>query len=177
MPEKKPAHTVKTTAKTAKPAPKEEARKPIPAVKQEAKPAKPVPVKEEPKKPVPAPVQKKAANTSDAYSGKWVIKTTDNGFAFDLYASNGEKMLGSGEYTSLSNAKKGIETYKKNIAAGNFAPVRTKTGDYILQLLNANGKLLALGADYKDMERYRNAIESTKRFAETAPVEITTDDE
>ena len=85
-------------------------------------------------------------------------------------------MLGSGEYTTLSGAKSGIKTYKNNIEKGNFKIIQTKTGDFIFQLLNGSGQLLAFGEDYKTRARCENAIESTKRFAATASVEIVSED-
>ena len=46
-------------------------------------------------------------------------------------------------------------------------------GYYIFQLLNASGKLLAYGADYNTRAGCESALESTRRFAATAPVEVT----
>lgn len=106
------------------------------------------------------------------YSGKWVISPMNGGYTFELRASNGEKMLSGGHYTTLAGAKGGIETYKNNIKKGNFRIVQTKMGDYIFQLLNASGKLLAYGADYNTRAGCESALESTRRFAATAPVEV-----
>ena len=107
------------------------------------------------------------------YSGKLVISPMNGGYTFELRASNGEKMLSGGHYTTLAGAKGGIETYKNNIQKGNFRIVQTKMGDYIFQLLNASGKLLAYGADYNTRAGCESALESTRRFAATAPVEVT----
>lgn len=107
------------------------------------------------------------------YSGKWVISPMNGGYTFELRASNGEKMLSGGHYTTLAGAKGGIETYMNNINKGNFRIVQTKMGDYIFQLLNASGKLLAYGADYNTRAGCESALESTRRFAATAPVEVT----
>ena len=117
--------------------------------------------------------EKKAAS---AYDGKWVIRVGANGkYTFELFASNGEKMLVSREYATLASAKNGIETYKKNIEKGSFRIIRTKTGDYIFEILGAQGNLIALGADYKTRTRCESAVESTKRFAATAAIEIALD--
>ena len=149
------------------------------AAKEEAKSApakKPAKKAEKPaaeKKPAPA---KKMAEEKDEnaspYSGKWIFRTVNGKYVFELRASNGEKMLTSGEYSSLSGARNGLKTYKSNIEKGNFRIIQTKMGDFIFQLLNANGQLLSLGADYKTRTRCENAIESTKHFAVTASVEI-----
>ena len=106
--------------------------------------------------------------------GKWLITKTESGkFTFSLYANNGEKMLPGREYSSLASAKTGIETYKKNIAGGgSFKIVQTKMGDFIFHLLDSRGGLIAISADYKTRARCESAVESTKRFAEIAPVDV-----
>lgn len=147
----------------------------IPAAEQEneqesgilnAEPAETVDIKAEPVK--TEPVVKK----NNFYDGKWVVYPTDyDTFRFELRASNGEKMLGSNDYSSLNGARNGIETYKANIAAGNFRIVCTKAGDYLFHLLNKNRQMLAVGETYKTRSSCENAVESTKRFAATACVE------
>ena len=164
-------------AKAEKAAPKAEkaAEKAVP--KASEKPAE----KSAPKKTVKAaPKTEKAEKAAPkaekqeqkGYSGKWVISPMNGGYTFELRASNGEKMLSGGHYTTLAGAKGGIETYKNNIKKGNFRIVQTKMGDYIFQLLNASGKLLAYGADYNTRAGCESALESTRRFAATAPVEV-----
>ena len=123
---------------------------------------------EKPEKPAP----KAEKQDQKGYSGKWVISQANGGYTFELRASNGETMLTGGHYTTLAGAKGGIETYKNNIKKGNFRIVQTKMGDYIFQLLNASGKLLAYGADYNTRAGCESALESTRRFAATAPVEV-----
>lgn len=163
--EKKTAKAAKKTAE--KPAPKPEKAEKKAAVKTEKKAVKEA-----------APKAEKAAPKAEkqeqkGYSGKWVISPMNGGYTFELRASNGEKMLSGGHYTTLAGAKGGIETYKNNIKKGNFRIVQTKMGDYIFQLLNASGKLLAYGADYNTRAGCESALESTRRFAATAPVEVT----
>lgn len=164
-------------AKTEKAAPKAEkaAEKAVPKAEKAAE-------KSAPKKTVKAaPKTEKAEKAAPkaekqeqkGYSGKWVISPMNGGYTFELRASNGEKMLSGGHYTTLAGAKGGIETYKNNIQKGNFRIVQTKMGDYIFQLLNASGKLLAYGADYNTRAGCESALESTRRFAATAPVEVT----
>lgn len=111
----------------------------------------------------------------NGYKGKWIIRanTAPDGeqvFYFELYASNGEKLLSSEEYTTYIGAVNGIETHKTNIERGNFRVSLTKRGDYIYKLLNGNGQLLCLGEHYKTRRRCENAIESVRRFAKNAPV-------
>ncbi len=150
-------------------------------VEKEPKPAKKSPAK---KTPVPAPVVKKEnaeEKKQTKYRGKWVLYKVsaqlENGdvkdvtYSFELRASNGEKLLESQEYTTLSGAKKGVETYVSNIKEGNFKVSLTKKGTYIFKLLNAKNMLLCTGENYTGRARCESAIDSTKRFAETAVVD------
>ena len=112
------------------------------------------------------------------YAGKWLIcrvLTDDNAqdemYFFELRASNGEKLLSSEEYTSYSGALKGIETHKSNIAKGNFKITLSKKGDYIFKLLSGKNMLLCMGENYPTKTRCESAIESTKRFAQTAVID------
>jgi len=111
----------------------------------------------------------------DGYNGKWIISTR-NGidgeqfYFFELFASNGEKLLSGEDYTTYIGAVNGIQTHKSNIADGNFRVCLTKRGDYIFKLLNRNGQLLCLGEHYRTKQRCLNAVESVKRFAVNSPV-------
>ncbi|MBQ5930294.1 MAG: DUF1508 domain-containing protein, partial [Clostridia bacterium] len=129
-----------------------------------------------------APAPKPATKTpSKKYSGKWTIfkMTTDNPddeetFFFELRASNGEKLLSSEEYTSYNGVLKGIETHKANIEKGNFRITLSKKGHYIFKLLNGKSTLLCTGENYPSKSRCEKAMESTKRFAETAVLDENT---
>lgn len=142
------------------------------ATKKTATKAKPA----EKEKPVEKTVEKQKR-----YNGKWVVcklvtegaEENEEMYFFELRASNGEKLLSSEEYTSYNGALKGIETHKANIAKDNFRITLSKKGDYIFKLLNGKNMLLCTGANYKTRVRCEKAIESTKRFAETAVVDET----
>ena len=160
--------TAKPAATTAKPAP--------------AKASSPAPAK----KPAPAKtVDKSKAYEEDEtekqgrYTGKWVVsrlltevdgKRVDNEdtYFFELVASNGEKLFTSEEYTSYAGAVKGIDTHKANIAKGNFRITLSKKGYYIYKLLSGKNTLLCMGENYPTRAACEKAIDSTKRFAETA---------
>lgn len=111
----------------------------------------------------------------NGYVGKWIISKTvapdgDEVYYFELFASNGEKLLSSEEYTSYVGALNGINTHKNNIEKDLFRIAFTKRGDYIYKLLSSNGQLLCLGEHYKTKRRCENAVESVKRFAKNAPI-------
>ena len=112
---------------------------------------------------------------AEGYEGKWIISTKGDEtvgvmYYFELFASNGEKLLTSEEYTTYEGAVNAVYTHKANIAKGNFRISITKRGDYIFKLLGGNGQLLCLGEHYKTRTRCESAIESVKRFSESAPV-------
>lgn len=115
------------------------------------------------------------AERVEAREGKWLISTGaglegQKIYYFELFASNGEKLLESEDYTTYIGAVNGIQTHKKNISSGNFRISLTKRGDYIYKLLNGNGQLLCLGEHYKSKRLCANAVESVKRFAMNSPV-------
>ena len=124
---------------------------------------------------VPIENEKDLLPLPDGFNGKWVIsarKSLDEEdiYYFELFASNGEKLLCSEDYTTYVGAVNGIQTHKANITDGNFRITLTKRGDYIYKLLNKNGQLLCLGEHYKTKQRCLNAVESVKRFAVNSPV-------
>ena len=115
------------------------------------------------------------APPAEGYNGKWIVSSNvdadgEEVYYFELFASNGEKLLSSEEYTTYVGAINGIGTHKANIQKGNFRITLTKHGDYIYKLLSGNGQLLCLGEHYKTKRRCLSAVESVKRFALNAPV-------
>ena len=94
------------------------------------------------------------------------------GYYFQLRANNGEIMLVSNEYSSVAGAKNGIATYKKSIAADNFTVTKTKAGDYVFRLMNAQKRLLCVSSNYDTEASCKSAKESTIRWAESAVIEI-----
>lgn len=124
---------------------------------------------------LPAEDDAPVSQPAEGYEGKWIIsvkgdETVGKLYYFELFASNGEKLLTSEEYTTYEGAVNAVDTHKANIAKGNFRISITKRGDYIFKLLGGNGQLLCLGEHYKTRSRCESAIESVKRFSESAPV-------
>ena len=122
----------------------------------------------------PEPENKEEEKPAGFQNGKWIINKTEEGkFVFKLCAANGSVMFESGkEYASLSSAKQGINTYKKNFAENNCKVSETKTGGFVYKLTNANGMLLSVSTGYTSKSSCENALESTKAYAESAPVEV-----
>lgn len=110
--------------------------------------------------------------------GKWVVRkvTTEDeqesSFCFELHASNGQILFTSEEYSTVAGLKNGIKTHKNNIEKGNIKAVITRNGDYILKIFTGNGQLLCLGEHYKTKQLCLNAVESVKRFSQSAELNL-----
>lgn len=105
-------------------------------------------------------------------TGKWIISSGLNAegatvFYFELFTSDGEKLLSSEEYATYIGAVNGIQTHKKNIQSDNFRICLTKRGDYCYKLMNGNGQLLCLSEHYRTKRICQDAVETVKRFAES----------
>lgn len=126
---------------------------------------------------------KKSVPTDDedkrsAYNGKWVIvQDGTNGYYFELRASNGEKLLSSINYTSVAGAKNGIKTHKNNILKDNIVISQNKKGQYFFKLLNGSKQLLCTGETYPSKAGCESAVDSVKRFAESAVIVLQKTDE
>lgn len=120
----------------------------------------------------------KAEQPSKRYAGKWVIVTEDDGrlYAY-LKASNGEKMLATEGYSSLSGIKSGIDTLKKNIQKDNYAINLDKNGNFVFKIFSGANRLLCVGEGYSTRDQCEKAFASVKRFAATAVITVENKDE
>ena len=121
--------------------------------------------------------------------GKFVIKDAKNGVKFDLKAGNGEVILTSEVYNSLSSCKGGIASVQKNapIAAledqttegfeqqknPKFEVYTDKAGEYRFRLKARNGEIIGTGEGYKKKDSCFNGIESIRKNAPDAKLEDT----
>jgi len=119
--------------------------------------------------------------------GKFLVKKTNTGYKFDLYAGNGEVIASSEVYSGEVTCLKGIESVAKNAAAANFEdltedPVKTavnpkfemykdKAGEYRFRLKARNGEVIATSEGYKAKASCLNGIESVKKNTVDAKVE------
>ena len=121
--------------------------------------------------------------------GKFVIKDAKNGVKFDLKAGNGEVILSSEVYNSLSSCKSGIASVQKNapIAAledqtadgfeqqknPKFEVYTDKAGEFRFRLKPRNGEIIGTGEGYKKKDSCLNGIESIRKNAPDAKIEDT----
>jgi len=124
--------------------------------------------------------------------GKFVVRTVKTGVKFDLKAGNGEVIATSEVYSAMAACKNGIESVRKNSAAAkvedqtveDFATVTNpkfevytdKAGEYRFRLKARNGEIIAVSEGYKSKSSCMNGIESVRKNAPDAPVEIEEDD-
>lgn len=115
-----------------------------------------------------AEAAKPAEQRKQSYAGKWVIVKDEAGKYFaKLLASNGGVLIKTESYSSLSGAKNGIQTIKKNIDGGNFATSIDKYGRYSFKLYSMSNRLIFRSEDYSSKAKCESAINSVKRFAKT----------
>ena len=120
--------------------------------------------------------------------GKFVVKKTATGIKFDLKAGNGETIATSEVYASDAACKKGIASVQKNApvagvedqTAEGYTPVKhpkfeiyqDKAGEFRFRLKATNGQIIATSEGYKAMASCLNDIESVKKNAPDAKIEV-----
>ncbi len=167
--EQKPAEEAAPVAEEApvesKPAKKASPKKQATEKTAEA-PAKKAPAKTAKKKaePAPAPVAEEEEETEKPkVVGKYIIEDTGYAFQFRLYANNGQLLYESREYASYNSCKGGIETFKKNILAGEHRVDVDKNGGY--KYIFKKGNSIYIGETYSTAKAAERSAESVIRFA------------
>ena len=128
---------------------------------------KKAPVKDETAEELPAKEEAKKS----AYLGKWKTETAEDGKMFaKLCASNGGVLLVTPSYTADIGLKNGIASIKKHLAAGNVAITANKAGKFVFKVSAPSGRTIVTSEQYGARFQCEKALESAKRFAETAVV-------
>lgn len=97
------------------------------------------------------------------------FKGDDGLYYFQLVASNGEELLRSDAYQSLSSAKKGITTTKKAAQLqASFELHQADTGEWYFNVKASNGQLLAMGETYATKSNANQGIATVIKTAATA---------
>ena len=124
--------------------------------------------------------------------GKFVIKSAakGKGVMFNLKAGNGEVIASSQVYASMKSCKQGIASVVRNApiapiedqtAEGaqekcpKFEVYADKAGEFRFRLKATNGQIIAVGEGYKAKKSCLNGIESIRKNAPDAPIEILED--
>ncbi len=120
--------------------------------------------------------------------GKFVIRAVNSGLKFDLRAANGQSILTSEVYTTEHACRKGIESVRKNapiakledqtepeyriLTNPKFEMYQDKAGTYRFRLKARNGEIIAVSEIYSAKAGCLNGIDSVRRNAAEAPVEL-----
>ena len=118
--------------------------------------------------------------------GKFVLKTVETGYKFDLKAGNGEVIATSEVYTTEAACKNGIESVAKNAPVAavedqtvegyeaakhpKFEMYVDKAGEFRFRLKATNGQVIAVSEGYTSKAGCENGIESVKKNAADAEV-------
>ncbi len=120
--------------------------------------------------------------------GKFVIREVNSGVKFDLKAGNGEVIATSEVYNSMEACRNGVASVQKNAPAAGvenqtvegyavekhpkFEVYKDKAGEFRFRLKATNGQVIATGEGYKALAGCMNGIESVKKNAADAAVEV-----
>ena len=116
-------------------------------------------------------VQTKEEARKSAYLGKWKVEKTDDGKLFaKLRASNGGILLATPVYTSEIGLKNGINAIKKSLAADNVTVTANKAGKFVFKITAPSGRTIVTSEQYAAKFQCEKALDSAKRFAETAVI-------
>ena len=97
--------------------------------------------------------------------GKYEFELEVDGFHFYLIANNGQILFDSPSFTTLLGALKGIETFKKTVAEGEFDIRGDKYDRYRFVLARKY-----YGENYDSKDRCQKCAESVKNFANNARI-------
>ena len=97
--------------------------------------------------------------------GKYEFELEVDGFHFYLIANNGQVLFDSPSFTTLIGALKGIETFKKTVAEGDFDIRVDKYNRYRFVLARKY-----YGENYTSKDQCQKCAESVKNFANNARI-------
>ena len=97
--------------------------------------------------------------------GKYEFELEVDGFHFYLVANNGQVLFDSPSFTTLIGALKGIETFKKTVAEGEFDVRADKYNRYRFILARKY-----YGENYDSKDQCQKCAESVKNFANNARI-------
>lgn len=118
---------------------------------------------------------------------KYVIRAVPTGVKFDLYAQNGQTVLSSEVYLTVSACRKGLLSVRRNAAAAavedqtGSVPIRQKnpkfelytdkSGSFRFRLKAKNGQIIAVSEPYTTKAGCLGGIDSVRENASQAQTE------
>ena len=104
--------------------------------------------------------------------GKFIISLRKNGeHQFNLKAGNGQVVLTSEGYSSLSACENGIQSVIKNAPDdAKFERKESSNGKFYFNLKAGNGQIIGTSEMYERVDSRENGIDSVKRNAVGAEI-------
>ena len=102
--------------------------------------------------------------------GKYKVSAVNDGYIYQLVASNGRVIATSQVYKSDDSCKEGLEKFRAIAYEGTFFIFKDKNNKYQFKLYNKQKRLVLAGEVYDSKDRVYSVIESIKRFAKLAEV-------
>lgn len=103
-------------------------------------------------------------------NGKYKITQSQDGYIYQLVASNGRVIATSQTYMSEASCKDGLEKFRVLAYDGIFYIFKDKNAKFQFKLYNKQKRLALAGEVYDTKDRVVSVIESIKRFAKYAEV-------
>ena len=106
-------------------------------------------------------------------AGKFVISKTSNGkFHFVLKAGNGETILQSQVYSSLDDARNGVESVRRNSAdEGRFQKLSSRRDEPYFTLTATNGQVIGQSEMYSSSAARDKGVASVRANAPQASLD------
>jgi len=120
--------------------------------------------------------------------GYFVVRKTNTGVKFDLYAGNHEVIATSEVYSSDASCKKGIASVRRNapvagvqdlteepvaaVHCPKFEVYKDKAGEFRFRLKATNGQVIAVSEGYTSMAGCLNGIESVRKNAPEGEIKV-----
>ena len=121
---------------------------------------------------------KEKVKNNNGVVGKWTIEQEEGDkknapYVFLLYASNGQLLYESRDYSNYSSCKSGLMTFRKAIQEGEFIIDPDKAGRYkfILRNTSNNSLIEYIGQNYSTERACADGIDSIYRFALVSPID------
>ena len=100
--------------------------------------------------------------------GKLRLSPSEDGFIYQLLASNGRVIATSQVYKSANSCKDSLEKFREIVYTGKFLIFKDKNGCYQLKIKKNKKRLVLAGEVYDSKDQVVSVIESVKRFARYA---------
>lgn len=115
-------------------------------------------------------VEKIEVEIKEEHNGKFLIKQENQGFIYQLVASNGRVIATSNMYKSKESCLDACEKFRICVYEGSFYVYKDKNAKFQFKLYNKQNRLVLAGEVYADKNRAISVIESIKKHAKYAVV-------